>query len=102
MVKWGDYGISRASYSNGLLERVEVRANPGERLGDREVWTREQVIAALVLGARLVTMREVPAGGWVKVDDIGLITAGDDLFVRVGGDVVPSDNLGELDAFFRI
>ena len=37
MTKWADFGISRASYSGALVEKVEVRASPGERLGDREL-----------------------------------------------------------------
>jgi len=97
MGKWADYGISGAWYANGLVERVIVQANPGERMGDREQWTREQVIAALVLGANLVTMREVPAGGWVKVEDVRLITVGDELFVRVDGGRTPKDELGRFE-----
>ena len=64
MGKWADFGITKASYSDGLVERVEIHADPGGRMGDREMWTREQIVAALVLGAKLVTMRPVNAGGW--------------------------------------
>jgi len=97
MAKWADFGISKASFSGSTVEKVEIRADPGARMGDREEWSREQVVAALVLGARLVTMKEVPAGGWMKVDDVRLVSVGDELFVRTDGDGVVGDELGELD-----
>ena len=96
MTKWADFGISRASYSGALVEKVEVRASPGERLGDKELWTREQVVAALVLGANVVTMKEVPAGGYVRGEDVRLVTVGDELYVRTDGDGVVGDHLGDL------
>lgn len=96
MGKWADFGISRASYSNGLVERVEVRADPGGRMGDLETWTREQVVAALVLGAIVVTIREVPAGGWSKLEDVRLVSVGDDLFVRAGDGKAVGDSLGDI------
>ena len=74
----------------------EILAYPGGRMGDLETWTREQVVAALVLGARLATMREVPAGGWVKLEDVRLVSVGDDLFVRTGGGKAVGDNLGDI------
>lgn len=96
MGKWADFGISRATYSETLVEKVEIWANPGERLGDRELWTREQVVAALVLGASLVTLREVPAGGFVQGEDVRLVTVGDELYVRTDGDGATGDHLGDL------
>jgi hypothetical protein len=95
--KWADFGISRASYSNGMVEKVEVMADPGGRMGDREEWSREQVVAALVLGARVVTMEPVSAGGWRKVSDIRLVRVGDELFVRVGPKKAVGDDLGDID-----
>ena len=97
MSKWADFGISRASYTDGLVESLDVRADPGSRIGDRETWTREQVVAALVLGATIVTMREVSVGGWMKVDVVRLVTVGKELYVRVDGNVAMGDNLGKLD-----
>jgi len=94
--KWADYGISRARYSGDLVEQVEVRASPGERMGDQELWTREQVVAALVLGASLVTVREVPAGGYVRGEDVRLVTVGDELYMRTDGSGVVGDHLGDL------
>jgi hypothetical protein len=96
-LKWADYGISRALFAKGLVEKVEVRADPGARMGDRELWSREQVVAALVLGAKVVTMRPVNAGGWVKIDDIKLVKVEDELFVRVSDENVAEDDLGNLD-----
>ena len=54
------------------------------------------LVAALVLGANVVTMREVPAGGWAKLREIRLVTVGDELFIRVDNDGVMGDHLGEL------
>lgn len=83
-------------YSGALIEQVEIRASPGERLGDSELWSREQVVAALVLGASLVTMREVPAGGYVRGEDVRLVTVGDELYMRTDGSGDSGDHLGDL------
>ena len=88
--------MTRAGYSGDMLESVEVRSGPGARLGDREVWGREQVVAALLLGARLVTMREAPGGGWTRGEDVRLVEVDGGLFVRVDGNGVEGDQLGEL------
>ena len=88
--------MTKADYSGQLLDRVEVRSGPGARLGDREVWTRERVVDALLRGARLVTMLEAPGGGWIRGRDVGLVEVGEGLYVRVDGEGVEEDRLGEL------
>ena len=88
--------MTKADYSGQLLDRVEVRSGPGARLGDREVWTRERVVDALLGGARMVTMREAPGGGWIRGEDVELLEAGEGLYVRVDGDGLEGDQLGEL------
>ena len=54
------------------------------------------IFEALVLGANVVTMREVPAGGFVRGEAVRLVTVGDELFVRTDGDGVVGDHLGDL------
>lgn len=96
MIKWADFGISRASYSGAIVEKVEVMASPGHRLGDVELWSREQVVTALALGTNFVTLRDLSAGGYMRGDDVRLVTVGGELYVRTDGDGVSGDHLGDL------
>ena len=98
MCAWADYGVSKVGYANGgdFITRAELRENPGSALGGREVWGREQIITALLLGRRLVTMRRSPGGGWSKGEELRLVHVGEDIYIRTDTGEVRGDHLGEL------
>ena len=60
--EWAEYGIFKVGYANALIERVEVRSNPGMRLCDVEIPSRVQVVTGLGMGASFRTIYEVPGG----------------------------------------
>lgn len=49
MTKWADFVITCAAYTsdNSRISTVGVRIDNGDKLGERRIWDREQVVEAL-------------------------------------------------------
>ena len=93
--KWADYCIQSAHMVGGLVERVRVRRDEGSQLLDEQTWNRAEVIDAMLKGTTFVTTvhRE---GGWSRLNEVTLVQASGQPYLRIDGLEIDADSLGEV------
>jgi hypothetical protein len=104
MSKWADYIITavqyEAIYLNGEGKRiaaVEVRMDLGGRLGDADVWTRQQVQDAINLDHEtFATAFMGESGRWKRGAHVRLLRLYGLDYLRTDRIEIPGDHLGEI------
>jgi hypothetical protein len=98
--KWADYLISAVRYNDAEthIEKVKVRKDEGESVGQPSEWTRKKVIESLEAGYTFVTIF-LKDGTWKKGAKVGIVEIGDEKFIRTDSDATKEDNLEDLPRF---
>lgn len=97
MSKWADYCIVAVKYGRDRSAIVEVKARPdsGSALGSEIRVPRARVVTAISTGTSFVTAH-VRGGKYAKGEQVHVVQAGYESFIRTDANSVHADNLGNL------
>ena len=105
--KWASYVITAVryeqtghSYVAARIVAVEVRMDLGGRIGDAEIWRREQILNAVHQDHEtFVTARMSASGSWAKGAHVHLTRSNGVDYIRADRHLITQDNLGNLAEF---
>jgi len=96
MAKWADYLISQVSYDqNHIITKVKQHRDIGNEMGDGEIVDRDVIAGNLGHGVKYMTVY----GGLDKIrmgKNVRYFRAYEDHYIRIDGNKVMSDNLGDI------
>ncbi len=100
MTEWEDYGISAVRY-NGVtyIDQVKVHKNNRGRTESAEIWPRRDIIAALVMNYKLVTLIDNDRGQWVTGAKVIIDHVDGTDYIKTVKDSTTRDNLDHLPRF---
>lgn len=97
MSKWADYGVFRVRYNREHTEIVEVEVRPdlGEKFGDAQKASRQEVVSAIERRVTFVTVYSRD-GQNRKGEDVRVVSNGREKYLRTDNNSTRADNLGSL------
>lgn len=97
MPKWADYGVFRVKYNreHSAIVEVEVRPDLGDKFGDAQKATRQEVVSAIDRGVTFVTVY-FRDGQNRKGEDIRAVSIQGVKYLRTDNNSTRADNLGSL------
>jgi len=93
------YGISNVRYDARREYVTEVRIHMHDGalyFPSSSWWKRHDVLRALSIGDRFVTLTPTPGDKYQKDEDIHVVTVSGTLYLRVDDELVPADDPGKL------
>ena len=88
------------SYVPARIVAVEVRMDLGGRVGDAEVWQREQILNAVHHDHETFITAQLSANGsWAKASHVYLTRVNGIDYIRADRNPITQDNLGNLAEF---
>lgn len=101
MEKWADYGIEekRMDSTNSHIEKVKVRPDNGDTLGQISIWKREKIVSKLEDGTTFVTILKNDKGNYNKGENVEIVSVKGKKYIRTDKNDTEKDNLGELPDF---
>lgn len=97
MSKWADYGVFRVRYNRErtAIVEVEVRPDLGEKFGDAQKASRQEVVSAIERRVTFVTVYSRD-GQNRKGEDVRVVSIGGERYLRTDNNSTRADNLGSL------
>ena len=101
MDKWADYCISAVRYDEERkhIDKVWVHGDNEDGIGCAYECPRSEIIAAIGVWKKFITIIESPDGNWIRGEDVCVVNIGGRKFLRTGSDCLESDSLGSLPEF---
>ncbi|KFA90678.1 DUF3892 domain-containing protein, partial [Archangium violaceum] len=95
MPKWADYGVFRVKYNRDhtAIVEVEVRPDLGEKFGDPQKASRQEVVSAIDRRVTFVTVYSRD-GQSRKGEDVRTVTIQGEKYLRTDNNSTRADNLG--------
>lgn len=102
MNKWADYLIIKVRYvqnGNQAIEKVKTIEDKGDKLGNKIVFPKNEVINKIEGGITFCTAKKNDQGKYNRGSDVHVVTVNGRKYIRTDRNDTPEDNLGELPEF---
>lgn len=101
-IKWADYLISAVRYESGsgnrIIEYFKVHSDNVNSIGEVRTWSKSELLAALINGKSIATIKKDNEGKWMKCHNIAFYSL-NEIFIRTDFKIIRGDNLGNLPEF---
>jgi hypothetical protein len=100
VAKWADYAITRVRFNDKHthIDRVKIREDKGDSLGDEEERARSQIVSAIDSGTTFVSAFE-NNGKWQKGQEVFVVEIHGERYMKTVRDDTKKDNVDNLPEF---
>lgn len=102
IIRWADYLISSVRYESGTANRIieyfKVHSDNVDSIGESRTWSKAELIAALMNGKSIATIRKDKEGKWIKCQNVTTASF-KETFIHSDFKNIPGDYLENVSEF---